>query len=240
MSRGSTRGLLTADHCGCGGNLIFNNGAGVPIGVSEPSANNNLFTDSQFIIGNSGPAIYDGGVGVGEFSKPVVGEQTNVVGMLTCTSGADSGVHCGIHIDSVNNAFSIPGALCSTFPFVEGVSIAHQIDGTVATSIGDSGGPVFTLAADPSTVNAAGMMFGGMTPTACGSFGTTCFNVVAFHDIDTLKSSHNVNVVTSGGPVAGGGGATVVSMLVFAGATLLSTLLWLRRRTKLRSAQMHT
>jgi hypothetical protein len=230
MTQGSTHGLLTAEHCGCGGNLIFNNGVGVPIGQAEASANNNLFTDSLFVIANSGADTYDGGVGTGEFFKPVVGEQSNFPGLLTCTSGAATGVHCGVRIDSVNNAFIIPGQ-CSTFPFIEGISIATQVDGTAATGVGDSGGPVFTLASDPSTVNAAGMMFAAMTPTACGNFGTTCFNQVLFHDIDTLKSSHNANVLT-GGQASGGGGATVISMLVFCSLTLLWALIWFRRRSR--------
>ena len=229
MTQGSTHGLLTAEHCACGGNVVFNNGAGAPIGPAQASANNNLFTDSLFVVANSGADTYDGGVGIGEFFKPVVGEQSNVVGMLTCTSGAATGVHCGVRIDSVNQAFSGIQGECPTFPFIEGISIATQVDGTVATGAGDSGGPVFTLAQDPSTVNAAGMMFAAMTPTQCQNFGTTCFNQVLFEDIDSLKSSHNANVLTSGGATSGGG-ATVTSVAVFTIASLFWLLLCLRRR----------
>jgi hypothetical protein len=231
-------GILTAEHCSCGGGVVFNNGVNLPIGVAEPASTKQLFTDSLFIPTNSGPAIYDGGVGVGEFSKPVVGKQSNFPGMFVCTSGAATGVHCNIRIDSIGVAGTVPGQ-CSSNPFIEGISLATQVDGTVAAGSGDSGGPVFTLATDPMTVNAAGIMFGANIPTPCQGFGSVCFNQVAFTDIDSIRGSHNAEVlvapaVAPTAPPTSGGGATIRSMLVFGGATLLWTLFQLRRRARSR------
>lgn len=229
----TSSGILSAEHCSCGGNVVFNTGTGSPIGTAEPTSGKSVFTDSVYIpTSNFGTINYDGGVGVGEFTKPVVGTQSNFPGMFVCTSGAGTGVHCNISIDSVNQAFSA-GFCPATQPFTEGISLAHEVSGAAATGVGDSGGSVFTLAASPSTVNAAGMMFGGLTPVACGAFGTSCFNAVAFNDIDSLQSAHGANVLLAP-PPSSGGGWTIISTLVFAAATLLWVLAELRRRTKTR------
>jgi hypothetical protein len=225
MTQGSTHGILTAEHCACGGNVVFNNGVGVPIGVAEPGSTQNPSTDSLFITANSGAATYDGGVGVGEFSKPVVGRQSSFRGLFVCSSGAATGVHCGIKIDITKLFFS---SSCFAGRSIEGGVIATQVDGTVAAGSGDSGGPVFTLAQDPSTVNAAGIIFDGINQTPCQGFGTVCFNMVAFTDIDTLRSAHNADVLVP----QQSGGATIVSMGVFGCATFLWTLVQLHRRRK--------
>jgi hypothetical protein len=187
--------ILTAEHCSCGGDIDFNNGAGNRMGHAEPARGKELYTDSLLIDTlAAAPATYDGGVGAGEFAKSVVGVQSNFVGMFICTSGSATGVHCNIMIDQVNQEFKF-GICTTTQPFTEGVSFAHEVSGAVATGTGDSGGPVFTLAKDPSTVNAAGMMFGGFNPTNCQKFGTTCFNGVVFNDIDSLQAAYNAGVI---------------------------------------------
>jgi hypothetical protein len=237
-------GILTAEHCFCGGGVPFNNGVGIPIGVAEPASAKQLFTDSLFIPTNAAPAIYDGGVGSGEFSKPVVGTENNVVsGMFVCTSGAATGAHCtNLKIDPITNmgTFNPNQDFCPpSEPFREGVSTATQVDGAVAAGSGDSGGPVFTLGTDPSTVKAAGIIWGGLDVVDCQGPGSVCFNRVAFTDVYSLRSSHNAEVLVDPNPgpaptpspaPTSGGGATISSMLVFGWATLLWTLFQLRRR----------
>lgn len=229
MAQGSTHGILTAEHCFCGGGVNFTNGVGVPIGPAELASTRKVPTDSLFVVGDSGPATYDGGVGVGEFSKPVVGSSSNFAGMGVCTSGAATGVHCNIFIDITGLVFT---STCSGESFIQGVSLATQVDGGVAAGSGDSGGPVFTLTGpDNSQVKAAGIISVGSNPTPCQGFGTDCFNQVGFTDIDSLESSHGASVMTTT-TSTGGGGATITSMLVFGGATFIWTLAQMRRRAK--------
>ncbi|MBB5872677.1 hypothetical protein F4553_006111 [Allocatelliglobosispora scoriae] len=188
----TTRGILTAEHCGFGGGLGFNDGAGQRIGQAEPAPARRL-SDSLFITTNSGARTFDGGVGVGEFSKPVVGAVGNFPGQFVCTSGAATGVHCNIRTDLINQL-----VLNGGFFFVESVAIATQINGVVATGVGDSGGPVFTLAADPSKVRAAGMMTGALNPVPCQIGGQTgCFNRVAFVDLGFVLIAQQASLLTS-------------------------------------------
>src|SRR4051794_37745362 len=60
------------------------------------------YTDSLLISTNQpGFTVYDEKV-AGIFQARVVGRASNVVGMLTCTSGAGTGVHCSIKINAIN------------------------------------------------------------------------------------------------------------------------------------------
>jgi len=143
-------GILTADHCFTGGQVVFNNGVGVSIGTAEPTPAGPLArrTGSLYIVTNSQGRTFDGGVGVGEFSKPVIGFVQAFPGTFVCTSGAASGAHCNISVNSINNVVVL-------FPIgavVEGVTLANELSGSVATADGDSGGPVFTL--DTNSSNA--------------------------------------------------------------------------------------
>jgi hypothetical protein len=190
-----SRGILTANHCFFGGGVTFTDGTGQAIGVAEPRpTGTSLVTDSLYIPTTSGARTFDGGVGVGEFSKPVVALTRVIPGMSVCTSGAAAGVHCGITITSINNnsVFAFPSGA-----FVQGVAFGTQDSGSVATAPGDSGGPVFTLDSDPSRVRAAGMIVGGFTPTACLIPGQTgCLSSVAFVDISYVLISHNASLLT--------------------------------------------
>jgi hypothetical protein len=237
------QGMLTADHCSCGGNVEFFTGAGVAIGLADTD-HNNLYTDSLLISTSSpGATTFSGGVGVGEFKRTVVGKQSNFVGMLTCTSGAGTGEHCGILIDAVAQwSFtlppSVPGPPLVTFcsqPYLQGISVGHQMFGGVAAGQGDSGGPVYSPLLDPRTVLADGMIIGGdeATPPAvpCPTFA--CFNRVAFHDMDTLEVSHNASLFwQSPSAPTQAGGATTISMVVFGGATGLWALIRRSRRSR--------
>lgn len=192
----TSRGILTANHCYPSGNVWFSDGAGDPIGLAEPRpTGTGWLTDSLYITTNSGARIFDGGVGVGEFSKPVVGSTSLFPGQFVCTSGAATGVHCDIRIDSINNHSVL---LLPSLSFVDGVALASQVSGAVATGVGDSGGPVFTLAwPDPSKVLAAGMMVGGLNSTQCQIAGQTgCFSRVAFVDIYMILLNHDASLLT--------------------------------------------
>lgn len=186
-----SKGILTANHCSFNGGLPINDGAGELIGVAEPRPTGKAFlTDSLYIVTNSSARIFDGGVGIGEFSKPVAGATSNFPGQFVCTSGAATGAHCDIRIDSINNHSVL--FLPEIF-FVDGIVMATQISGGVANGAGDSGGPVFTLSSDFSKVFAAGMIVGGQNPTPCQISGQgVCFNRVLFVDLGMILINHDV------------------------------------------------
>lgn len=186
----TARGILTAEHCMPGGGLNFTDPTGELIGRSEPAPARRL-SDSLFVTTRSGARIYDGGVGVGEFSKPVVGAVSNFPGQFVCTSGGFTGVHCNIRTNRINQLVQ------AGFSFVDVVSLGNEVSGRAAAGPGDSGGPVFTLTADFSKVRAAGLIVGGTTPVSCGSFGTGCGNVVAWVDISWVLIAQQASLVTS-------------------------------------------
>jgi len=189
----TTRGILTAEHCALGGGVNFVDGAGELIGMAEFAPTLHDDSDSLLIRTSTSPRIFDGGVGVNEFTKPVTGQVGNFAGQWVCTSGAGTGVHCNIKTDSINNAFMlVPPNL-----IVSSIALASQQQGSIAAGSGDSGGPVFTLASDPNKVMAAGLLVGGATPQPCLITGpTTCFNTVAFVDINYILGAHNARLLT--------------------------------------------
>jgi len=150
-------------------------------------------TDSLYIPAeSSAPRIYDGGVGVGEFSKPITGSTLLFPGQYVCTSGAATGVYCNIMITSTENIFFPPDG-----SFVDGVALATEQAGAVATGLGDSGGPVFTLAPDTGKAIAAGLMIGGMDDVPCTISGPArCFKSVAFVYIGYVLEAHDLRLLT--------------------------------------------
>lgn len=132
---GYTR-MLTAGHCANNGTAAYD-GGGQFMGYVY---SDNDFRDTQLIDARSAGRIYDGGVGVGEFSKPVVGWQYNYVGDWICQSGSRSGATCNIKVTGVNQWVWFNGSW--HYPLV----LAEQVNRTNFMGNGDSGGPVFALA----------------------------------------------------------------------------------------------
>jgi hypothetical protein len=195
------RGLVTAEHCFFGGDIDFVDGHFDRLGHAEPTpTGTNLKTDSLFIrttafsLASAG-YTYDGGV-VSSFAKPVVGVNRPFPGMFVCTSGAGTGVHCNIMVDSINN-HNIFLVSTNFITHVEGVAVAREQSNGVAAGKGDSGGPVFTFAAQPGKVQATGMIVGGTDFLAsCPPDQPVCHNTVFFVDISYVLSSHGVVLVT--------------------------------------------
>ncbi|GAA2357500.1 hypothetical protein Cme02nite_51140 [Catellatospora methionotrophica] len=187
-------GVIVAEHCAPGGGVAFDSGSGIRIGTAgAPSTLPK--TDSLYVRapGGSAARIYDGGVGVGEFSKPVVGVTGNLPGQYVCTSGAATGAHCDVVINLTNfeHVLAPSGIVVRS-------SLATQQQGRPAVGLGDSGGPVFVVtAADPGKVKAAGMINGGVLQTNCEGFGSTCFVQVTFTNIYYVQAAHDVYVKTS-------------------------------------------
>jgi hypothetical protein len=198
------RYMLTAGHCGWWtDNAQVWDGAGQLMGSTEGARDaKRLYRDSALIrlrTSNIG-RIYDGGVGIGEFTKPVKGPIGSHVNQYVCTSGAFSGVRCDIKVEStVSFMYDYMGNKFG--PQIK----ARQVDGLTSSGDGDSGGPVFALDAR-SNVLAAGIINGGdsSSQTACtgivydSRYGSRhCSSVTYYTDIWTLLNGHGVWLETN-------------------------------------------
>jgi len=145
ISLGGSPKMLSAGHCGSDGQTA-RDGGGQTMGTIAGDSNPR---DQLYIDTSSAGRIYNGGVGTGEFSNPVVGAARSFVGDFVCTSGAYSGTRCGSRVTAVNQTINFGYLVFETVR-------ADKIDGTAAIGNGDSGGPVFSLPADTGMVIARG------------------------------------------------------------------------------------
>jgi hypothetical protein len=104
-----------------------------------------------------------------------------------CTSGGNSGVHCGIKVDATRVSFNDGFGSFST------IHGTQQNSGQIASIQGDSGGPVLTLAG-AGRVHAAGMDQGhDLGVSNCGSVhdlgSNTCGRGVFFTSMRTIVNS---------------------------------------------------
>lgn len=194
--------ILTAGHCGAGlwqawaipdaqHNYVFGNTSNITPGL-----------DIEDIQSSVQGRTYDGGVKPGtDFSKPVVGTSGNQVGDSVCQSGSWTGIHCGLLILEHGFVF-INGN------FVPGWAACQQTGGlvSVCTGIGggegDSGAPVFSLAANPGQVLArgsisAGLALFGFSCTNNNGETTTCSQEEFFVDIQDILNNYGARILTS-------------------------------------------
>jgi len=100
------------------------------------------------------------------YSKTVNAWADVSVGSYVCSSGANSGVHCNLQVDSMNASFN--DGFGSAVPTIR----VHQMtSGQIAGAQGDSGGPIFIPNSDGTHVWAVGMLQGSneTLTTTCGS-----------------------------------------------------------------------
>jgi hypothetical protein len=153
--------------------------------------------DIQYIRSFVQGATYDGGVKPGtEFSKPVVGTSGNQSGDSVCQSGAWTGIHCGMTIvqhgyEWINGSF-VPGwTACQPSGLL--------CSGTDAGE-GDSGAPVFSLAANPGDVLARGSVSlglnGGFSCHNNNNESDTCFDEIFFVDIQDILNNYGAHILT--------------------------------------------
>ena len=136
--------LVTAAHCVSPGDPVFNGDITQFIGYAGSESN----THDVAVVGTplAQGRIYDGPVGAGEFSKPVIGWGYATAGQHVCVSGARTGAVCNIF----NSGF-LSQTVCA-FDFSANATVctsdlvyATQRDGQNIVQGGDSGGPVFDL-----------------------------------------------------------------------------------------------
>ncbi|MFI8106061.1 hypothetical protein [Streptomyces sp. NPDC086023] len=129
-----TSAMLSAGHCADNG-ATARTGGGITMG---PVSGTDKTRDTLLINATSAGRIYDGGVGTGEFSKPVAGARRSYTGDWLCDSGAYSGAVCNIQVKATGQWINIG---YSVGPVVR----AEQVDHVAPVGNGDSGGPVFEL-----------------------------------------------------------------------------------------------
>jgi hypothetical protein len=183
--------MLSAGHCASNGQVASDGGGQV---MGTVGGDSNAY-DRLYINTSSAGRIYDGGVGVGEFSKPVVGAAHSFVGNWLCTSGGYSGARCNEQVTAVNQTINVGYLIYQTVR-------AEQVNHTNAVGNGDSGGPVFALAANPNTVIAKGTVtaIDLSTQVACTGLPATATRHCAwrFYYVDVVNSlnAYGAQIVT--------------------------------------------
>jgi hypothetical protein len=156
--------------------------------------------DAQYVRSVVGGDTYDGGAAPGtDFSKAIAGSRSlnGSTGLTVCVSGGVTGAHCGIYLDGWGWS-QIPGQPIEYIAYVHGQ--ANQGKPGIAWGSGDSGGPVFTLAAN-NKVTAVGIMSmyldqQGFPCTYDPAFPTTCYTNTGFTDVNNALSAWGADIVT--------------------------------------------
>jgi hypothetical protein len=151
----------------------------------------NYTRDTSMIQGPAYGRLWDGG-NQSNYWKAVQGATFSNVGNWLCTSGAVSGVRCGIQVISNNQYIDGDG------PFVG----AKKNNGTNAVGQGDSGGPVFELPSpDTGKAIAKGIMSAGMPLYQTGCTGMpvsrTCYKRFWYADATQTLSFYGAVLLTS-------------------------------------------
>jgi len=189
--------MVSAGHCARNGDQVFDGGSdlmGTAIGVL-PSK------DLMLIDARSSGVVFNGGPGTGEFTNRVTGAGANRVGDFVCTSGALSGTRCNIKIVALNETVLVGPTVNGTIN-VTGLVRAEQQNFTNAGGQGDSGGPVFAVGADATTVSARGTITaldGFNQPVTCTGVinGRLCSWRIWYASINTALSLYGGQILTS-------------------------------------------
>ncbi|GGK11676.1 hypothetical protein GCM10010124_00380 [Pilimelia terevasa] len=188
--------ILTAGHCGNNGQQIR---TGTNANLIGTVTDDRATEDTLRLPTSAGGRIYDGGVGVGEFSKPVTGYHYSYAGQWVCTSGSYSGARCDIRVVNTNNWIWV-----GTGWFAP-MTRAEHVLGQSAGGNGDSGGPIFDLTADWSKVYAVGTLSAGdpgAAPATCtgvpSSATRRCSSRIWFAPVVDSLWRYNSGVVIGG------------------------------------------
>ncbi|MFE5584059.1 S1 family peptidase [Kitasatospora sp. NPDC056531] len=188
--RGKTAVLLTAAHCGTSG--TYKTGTGAEIGKASDS---DTGLDITVINTNGTPSgrFYDGAWdNSAGYSKRVFGAGHNSVGGLVCSSGAMSGVHCGLKITKTEYAASVEGTWHTDMDIAE-----RTDDRTIAVAQGDSGGPVFASINGGEDMQARGIIVaGGGQKAVCTPVAerTTCYDTVLYTPISPVIDKFGLSI----------------------------------------------
>ncbi|MFI0449645.1 S1 family peptidase [Actinomadura sp. 6N118] len=164
-----TEFMLTAAHCYTAPDQVGTYDSRRYIGTASHEA---YWHDLIMIPTDAGTRIYDGGVGSGEFSKPVRAWDWVYTGDYLCISGSVSGVVCNI---IQGNGYTF--AYCDwdsdgDWTCMNDLLLAYQNDGREASQPGDSGAPIFGLRSDGVVAKGIHSASGGRSVIVYQDFGT--------------------------------------------------------------------
>ncbi|MFD4676382.1 hypothetical protein ACFWNN_42135 [Lentzea sp. NPDC058450] len=180
LSIGNVWRTTTARHCTAGTYAAWDNGA-QSYGGTLTHANG---AGARILTGAGFRWMFDGAWNdPNGYLKTVQGYADLSINDWVCTSGANTGVHCGLQVDNLLIAYNDGFGVFWTIR-------AHQRQGGIAGGQGDSGGPVLVPYAN-GKVGAAGMIQGSLGPqtTACGSVrvgGIVCGTELEFSSTRTI------------------------------------------------------
>lgn len=166
--------VLSAAHCDPYGNAAWTDGAGQAFTNGGGSVSTDRVPYDTMIIdpiGGTVGKIYGGPFDATSshlrYKLSVAGDGGSHINDYICTSGANSGEHCGIRVTQLG--ISWPCGINSAPPPAEqcgGHTGRNPSVNTAATVAGDSGGPVYSTQSD-GRVSARGVIWGGTTSTVC-------------------------------------------------------------------------
>jgi hypothetical protein len=156
VTAGGAQYMLTAGHCGRPGGAWTNGNNTEFFGTG---AYEHVGYDLLLISASVGGAIWDGGVGSGEFTKGIAGWDWVWPGEWLCTSGSVTGALCG-HVVDYFTANYCDFDPYGSFECYDDLILAHQVYQSTAVNSGDSGGPVFGLSGSDRVI-AKGTISGG-------------------------------------------------------------------------------
>lgn len=127
-------------------------------------------TAARVLGGSGGNRMFDGAWNnANGYYKFVKGLADVSFGSYVCSSGANSGVHCNLKVEEMNDQYSDPAGSYWT------IRVKQQTAGQIAGAQGDSGGPIFIPIYGGTHVYAVGMLQGSEMPktTSCGPLRIT-------------------------------------------------------------------
>jgi hypothetical protein len=201
---GSAGRLLSAAHCDLSGNAKWSNGVGsVQLTNGDASVQVRQHDWESLLIDptNGTQGKVHGGPWYANSADPhykmsVAASSATVVGNSVCTSGANSGEHCGLTVTDSQALFGCPVTGFDCYG-----SVATSSNQDIAIAQGDSGGPVYGYNAD-GRVRAKGIISGfasGWT-VSCPSLavpGVLCADQFFYVGINPLLTFWGVSLETS-------------------------------------------
>lgn len=165
--------MLTAAHC-TGSGVRAHDGGNDYMGLTRDRWPN---LDSMLIDVSSGPYMFDGDI-YSNWTKGIVGVVSLYYGSWVCTSGAKSGVICNMRITLTGAGYTAGAG------WVYPAYRTTKVGSGPVSGEGDSGGPVFSLAANQNQVLAGGIITAGEygTDTWCEGEqgGRKCYGATYF------------------------------------------------------------
>lgn len=195
--------LLSARHCSPAGGLQWDDGSHDDLTIGGAAVDVQATDDTMLIdpIGGTAGWVHGGEwnaqSGDPRYHLKVGASDRTFVGESVCSSGANSGEHCGgleVYTNRMQGFDCDGPAPCHGF-----FARNDNALGSPGAVGGDSGGPVYHNRAD-GRVGARGIIWGGSDPSNCGAVAwpvLNCYHEVWFNDIQRVANAWPVTIETT-------------------------------------------